>query len=86
MNLLTFYDWWTTLRIFPLIFAQIIIRNILQPEKIPFRFKAYVWLIKHFNLVIRKRKEIKSIKKIMDKYLLKKITWKLFPRASKEFK
>jgi len=86
MNLLTFYDLWTTMRVFPILLGQIVFRNIIQPRKVPYRFKAYVWLITHGGLILKKRREIRSIKRLSDGNLLKKMTWKLWPRTSELYK
>ena len=84
MNLLTFYQPLTTIKMLPLLAAQIAAANILEWRKIPYRAKAYGYLLAHPRLMWKKRKEIQSSRTVPDRELLKN-GWRLYPRAAAEF-
>ncbi|MDO8643207.1 MAG: glycosyltransferase family 2 protein [Candidatus Woesearchaeota archaeon] len=84
MNLLTFYQWGTTLKMLPLFKLQSLASNIIQWRKIPYRFKAYWYIMTHLKMVWKKRKEIQSARSVPDKALLEH-AWRLYPRAAAEF-
>ncbi len=84
VNLLTFYRPWTTIKMLPLLAAQTAAANVLEWRKIPYRAKAYGYLLAHPRLVWKKRKEIQSTRTVPDRELLKN-GWRLYPRAAAEF-
>jgi GT2 family glycosyltransferase len=85
MNLLTFYQPWTTLKMLPFMAGQMLVSNILEPRKIPYRFKAYAMLLASPRKIWRKRKEIQGNRTVGDKELLSH-GWTFTPRASEEYK
>lgn len=85
MNVLTFYGAWTTLKLQPVLLFNIVAVNIIQPKYIFMRLKAYFWLLLHIDMILRKREEIKNIKVISDKELLKDLTWRLWPTSASSY-
>jgi len=87
LNALTFFDPGTTIKSIPVILVYVILSNIREHSKIFYKIKAYVYLVTHVPLILKKRKEISKIKKIRDKELFKTMmTRRLSPRVSKEYK
>ncbi len=84
MNLLTFYEPWTTLKMLPLLKLQMLAANIMEWRKIPYRMKAYWFVITHPRMIWKKRKEIQETRTVPDRMLLKH-AWRLYPRASDEY-
>ncbi len=84
MNLLTFYQPWTTIKMLPFMAAQMLVSNVLEPRKLPYRLKAYGKLLLSQRKMWRKRKEIQQGRTVPDKELLKH-GWTFTPRASGEY-
>jgi len=77
MNLLIFYELSTLIRIFPLIFVNIVLLNLTEPRKIIPRFRAYLWLLSHPRKIMKKRNYIQKQRKIPDREIVKILSCKL---------
>lgn len=87
LNALTFFGTVTTLKAIPVILAYVLVSNIMNPLKIPYKLKAYLYLLGNIPKIIRKRMEIARIKKVGDDEIIgTMMTWSASPRASKEYK
>ncbi len=84
MNLLTFYQPWTTTKMLPFLAAQLLVANVLEPRKLPYRVKAYCELLASLGKIWRKRMEIQDNRTVPDKELLQH-GWTFTPRASQEY-
>lgn len=85
MNLLTFYEPLTTMKMLPFLIAQTAATNLMSPRKIPLRAKAYGYLAMHPRQIWKKRCEIQAERTKQDAELLP-YGWKFYPRSSEEYK
>ena len=85
MNLLTFYELWTTAKMLPFLLAQTAATNLMSVRKIPLRAKAYWYLATHPQQVWKKRREIQATRTKTDAELLPH-GWTFYPRSSEEYK
>ena len=85
MNLLTFYEPWTTVKMLPFLLAQTVVTNLMSLRKIPLRAKAYGYLATHLGQIRKKRREIQTNRTRTDAELLP-FCWKFYPRSSEEYK
>lgn len=85
MNILTFYSIPRTLMISPMILLRIIGANVKNLRESPYRIKAYFYLLFHIPQILRKRREIRRIKKVSEKDLWSKMTLKMWPRSYNQY-
>lgn len=83
LNMLTFYSPINILRIFPLLLINIIILNIFEIRKLPYRFRSYFWLIFHPGFVSKKRKEAQLQRKVGDGRIIRHMSGKLYQEPEK---
>ncbi len=76
-NLLTFYSPLNIARIMPLLIINIILLNLFEIRKLPYRFKSYFWLILNPSFVTEKRKETQKQRKVKDGEITKHMSPKL---------
>jgi len=69
----------------PLLFVNIIILNLFEIRKIPYRFKSYFWILFHQEFILRKRKEAQKQRKINDEDFIKYMSHKLYQEPEKGF-
>lgn len=74
MNLLIFYEVKNLIRIFPLLLINIILLNIAELRKSPYRIKAYLWLLSHPRKILEKRRYIQSQRKVPDTEIISKMS------------
>ncbi len=77
-NFFIFPKLWTIIRLLPIILLNILCINVLMPKKLPWRFKAYGWLLVHPQWILSKRRFVQRQRKITDKEFLRYMSCKLF--------
>lgn len=70
-NLLIFYNFFTLLKILPILVFEIILKNILRPKNTKIRILSYFYLLKNIGKIIKKRQNIQAQRKLSDKEILK---------------
>lgn len=78
LNLLLFYEPRNLLKISPLILTSIFLANLIEPKKIPYRIKSYFWLLSHPKTIMQKRKVIQKQRKLSDKEIISKMSYKFY--------
>jgi len=86
LNLYTFFSIWFLVRMFPLIYAVKTARlfQAFFSKRLSYigMLKAYLWFYFHIPTVLNKRKELKKIKKVPEKEVVKYLTSKLLNHES----
>jgi GT2 family glycosyltransferase len=81
LNLYTFFSFWFLIRIFPLICtvktAKLLHSLFSQNVSFWGIIKAYLWFYFHIPTVLRKRKELKKIKMVHERQIIRYMTSKL---------
>ncbi len=77
LNILLFYELKNLLRVLPLTFLGVIILNLYEPQKIPYRLKSYLWLLSHPDKIITKRNYIQGKRKVPDDEIIRRMSCKL---------
>jgi len=70
LNILTFYELRTLLKIMPLLLLFILFVNLYNLKLIPIRLRAYWWVLKNFRHVLIKRKIIQAQRKVKDEEII----------------
>ena len=81
MNLLIFYEVKTTIKIFPLILTGILLTNIFDPKKMPYRLKSYLWIVLNIKKILKKRAHIQKQRKVRDMDLISQMSCKFRQEA-----
>ena len=84
LNYFTFYSPLNMIRIFPLLLINVIILNIFEIRKLPWRFKSYFWILFHLGFLSKKRREAQGQRKVNDKEIIKYMGGKLSGTLYKE--
>lgn len=77
MNWLTFYELKSLIKLFPVYLAGLLLPNLSDPRKIPSRFRSYLWILTHMELILKKRREMQSQRKISDSEIMRYMSYKL---------
>jgi len=77
MNMLIFYELSTLIRIIPLVLMNMLLLNMIEIRKSPYRIKAYLWLLINPFKILEKRKHIQKQRKISDNQLLVELSCKI---------
>jgi GT2 family glycosyltransferase len=77
LNWLTLYQAGTTWKLLPVYLLGILALNAYEPRKIPYRLKAYAWLLAHPGIICRKRREVNALRKVPDRELFRMMSSKL---------
>jgi len=83
LNLLTFYSGFNLIRLFPLFLINVLLLNLSEIRKMPFRLKSYFWLLFHPGFVLKKRKEVQRQRKVSDKEIFSVMGYKLIEEPEK---
>jgi GT2 family glycosyltransferase len=82
MTLMIYYNYWTLIRLIPLIFISELIYLCYEPRKILIKLKAYLWIVLNIGKIHKKHKEVKHrlnnkefSYKIYDKFYLFPLNW-----------
>ncbi|MBI3034052.1 glycosyltransferase family 2 protein [Candidatus Woesearchaeota archaeon] len=82
LNVFSFYSGWTLIRLIPVLLLFCIFTNIACTNRIISRFKAYLWMISNFGLVLRKRKAVQKQKVVSDTEIIKYLTCRLYDEST----
>ncbi len=83
LNYFTFYSPQNIIRALPLLIINVIILNIFEIRKLPYRFKSYFWVLFHPGFLSKKRKEVQRQRKVKDKEIIKYMSHKLYQENEK---
>jgi hypothetical protein len=81
MNLLLFYNRTTLLKILPLLFSEIFLKNLIYPKRTKSRILAYLWILKNRHKIADKRQSIQVQRKVPDKNILKLMSCKVMTES-----
>lgn len=78
MNILLFYEWKNIMRILPLLAVVQLGHIIENPRKLMVKPRAYWWILKNLQGLLRRRKEIQKTRITPDRDILKLISCKFY--------
>lgn len=83
LNFLIFYNWWNVLRILPLFMITQVGHIIYEPRKIIPKLKVFFWIFIKFPTIIKKHNSMQKERKVSDKDLISKMSYKFFEQQFK---
>lgn len=84
MNYFIFYSWKNIVVLFPWMLFSIIFHNLYDPKNAGYRFKGYLWVLKNFSCIMKKRKLIQKSRSIKDSRITRYMSRKFFDEKSVE--
>ncbi len=78
MNFLIFFEGFTLLRLAPLFIFSLILHNLYSLPRIFYNFKAYLWIISNWGVVMAKRRAIQKDRTVNDSAFTPKLSSKIF--------
>ncbi len=77
-NFIIFYSLGNLIKVIPVMLLKILLNNLMQPKKILAHIKAYLWILAHPRYFYKKRKEVQSQRKVPDKEIISKMSYKIY--------
>jgi len=87
-NLIILFDNKTLIKIFPLYIFENMVKSvylITEPRIFKALFKAIVWDIKNIRVILSYRNKIKETRKVEDKTVISKMSYRIFPETPEIF-
>lgn len=76
MNMLIFYEIKTLLKLAPLMIIFAVLVNMYDFRSLLIRLNAYIWIMRNFSLVLKKRADIQKQRKVPDSDIIKHMSCK----------